>query len=90
VPVPDRATAAGEPGALLTIEILPDAAPADVGAKVAVNDALLPALMLIGMVAPLMPKPLPEAVAWVTVRVALPEFVKVIVSGALLPTATLP
>ena len=79
MPVPDRAIAAGEPGALLTIEMPPVAAPAEVGAKVAVNDALLPALMFIGIVAPLMPNPAPEAVAWVTVRVALPEFVKVIV-----------
>ena len=90
MPVPDKAIAAGEPGALLTTEILPLAAPADAGAKVAVNDALLPALMLIGIVAPLMLKPVPEAVACVTVRVALPELVKVIVWGALLPTATLP
>ena len=88
--MPDKVIAAGEPGALLTTEILPDAAPADVGAKVAVNEALLPAAMLIGIVAPLMLNPVPEAVAWVTVRVALPEFVKVIVWGALLPTATLP
>ena len=90
MPVPDRAIAAGEPGALLTTEMLPLAGPADVGAKVAVNDVLLPALMLIGIVAPLMPNPVPEAVACVTVRVALPEFVKVIVWGTLLPTATLP
>jgi hypothetical protein len=90
MPVPDKAIAAGEPGALLTTEILPLAAPADVGAKVAVNEALLPALMLIGIVAPLMLNPVPEAVAWVTVRVALPEFVKVIVCGMLLPTATFP
>jgi hypothetical protein len=46
--------------------------------------------MFIGIVAPLMPNPVPEAVAWVTVRVALPEFVKVIVWGMLLPTATFP
>jgi hypothetical protein len=90
VPVPDRAIAAGEPGALLTTEMLPDAAPADIGAKVAVNEALLPALIFIGIVAPLMVKPAPETVACVTVRVALPEFVRVIVCGALLPTATLP
>ena len=88
--MPDKAIAAGEPGALLTTEILPDAAPADVGAKVAVNDALLPALIVIGRLAPLMPNPVPEAAACVTVRVALPEFVKVIVWGTLLPTATLP
>jgi hypothetical protein len=90
VPVPDRAIAAGEPGELLTTEMLPVAAPADVGAKVAVNDALLPALIVIGIVAPLILNPAPEAVACVTVRVAFPEFVKVIVWGALLPTATLP
>jgi hypothetical protein len=90
VPVPDRAIAAGEPGALLTIETLPDAAPAAVGAKVAVNDALLPALMVIGIVPPLTANPVPVAVAWVTVRAPLPEFVKVIVWGTLLPTATLP
>ena len=48
IPVPDKATDAGDPGALLTIETLPDAAPADVGAKVAVNDALLLALMFSG------------------------------------------
>jgi hypothetical protein len=53
IPVPDKAIDAGEPGALLTMEMLPDAAPADVGANVAVNDALLPALMLSGITAPL-------------------------------------
>jgi hypothetical protein len=90
VPVPDSAIEAGEPGALLTIEILPVAAPALVGAKVAVKDALLPALIFIGIVAPLIVNPAPEATACVTVRVALPEFVRVIVWGALLPTATLP
>jgi hypothetical protein len=88
--VPDKPIVAGEPGALLTTEILPESDPADVGAKVAVNEALLPALMFIGIVAPLMLNPVPEAIAWVTVRVALPEFVKVTVWGALLPTATLP
>ena len=88
--MPDKVIAAGEPGALLTTEILPDAAPADVGAKLAVNDALLPALILIGIVAPLMPNPVPEAVACVTVRVALPLFVSVIVCVALPPTETLP
>jgi hypothetical protein len=90
MPVPDRAIAAGEPGALLTTEMLPLAAPADAGAKVAVKDALLPALIVIGIVAPLMLNPVPETVACVTVRVALPEFVRVIVCGVLLPTATLP
>ncbi len=90
VPVPDSAIEAGEPGALLTTEMLPLAAPAVVGAKVAVNEALLPAAIFIGIVAPLMLNPAPETVACVTVRVALPEFVSVIVCGVLLPTATLP
>jgi hypothetical protein len=90
VPVPDRAIAAGEPGALLTIEMLPVAAPAEVGAKMAANEALLPALIVIGKLTPLTLNPVPEAVAWVTVSVALPEFVKVIVCGTLLPTATFP
>lgn len=70
--------------------MLPVAAPVDVGAKTAVNEALLPALIFIGIVAPLMLNPVPEAVAWVTVRVALPAFVSVTVCGELLPTETLP
>jgi hypothetical protein len=90
VPVPDRAIEAGEPAALLTTEMLPLAAPADVGANVAVNEALLPAPIFIGIVAPLMLNPAPDTVACVTVSVALPEFVRVIVCGVLPPTATLP
>jgi hypothetical protein len=89
-PVPDKAIAAGEPGALLMIEMLPVAAPADVGAKTAENDPLLPAPIVIGQLAPPTLNPVPEADAWVTVRVPFPEFVKVIVWGTLLPTATLP
>jgi hypothetical protein len=46
--------------------------------------------MLIGIVAPLTLNPVPEADACVTVRVALPLFVSVIVWVALLPTDTLP
>jgi hypothetical protein len=89
-PVPDRAIAAGEPGALLTIETLPVAAPEDVGAKTAANEALLPALIVIGRLAPLTLNPVPEADACVTVRAALPLFVSVIVWVALLPTDTFP
>ena len=90
VPVPLKAIAAGEPGALLTIEMLPAAAPAPVGVKMAEKDALLPALMDIGILAPLTLNPLPEGVACVTVNVAVPAFVSVIVCVPLLPTATLP
>ena len=79
MPVPDKAIAAGEPGALLTIEMLPVAAPAVVGAKTAVNDELLPALMDIGRLTPATLKPVPDADACVTVRVAFPLFVRVTV-----------
>ena len=72
------------------MEMLPDAAPADVGAKVAVNDALLPALMFIGMVAPLMLNPVPEAVSLGHRQSGVAGVRRVIVCGALLPTDTLP
>ena len=81
---------AGEPGALLTIEMLPDTAPVAVGAKMAENEALLPALIVMGILAPLMLNPVPEDVAWVTVNVAFPAFVSVTVWDPLLPTETLP
>jgi hypothetical protein len=90
VPDPDSAIAAGEPGALLTIEMLPVVAPAAVGVKIAENDALLPALIVIGMLAPLMLNPAPEGEALVIVNVAVPAFVSVTVCVPLLPTDTLP
>ena len=90
IPVPDNAIDAGEPGALLTIEMLPVAAPAEVGAKMAENEALLPALIVIGMLAPLMLNPVPEGNALVTVNVPVPAFVSVTVCVPLLPTETLP
>jgi hypothetical protein len=55
-----------------------------------VNDALLPAVIVIGMLAPLMLNPVPVGVAWLTVRDAFPAFVKVTVRVPLLPTDTLP
>lgn len=90
IPVPVNAIDAGEPGALLTIEMLPVAAPELVGVKIAENEALLPALIVIGMLAPLILNPVPEGVALVTVNVPVPAFVSVTVCVPLLPTATLP
>ena len=90
IPVPDSAIVAGEPGALLTIEIPPVSLPTAGGENFAVNDALLPALIVRGMVAPLMLNPVPEGNAWVTVNAAFPGFVNVTVCDAVLPTATLP
>jgi len=63
IPVPDNAIVAGEPGALLTIEIPPASLPTAGGVNVAVNDALPPALIVIGIVAPLMLNPVPEGAA---------------------------
>ena len=75
---------------MLTIEMPPDTAPVTVGAKMAENETLLPALIVIGILAPLMLNPVPEDVAWVTVNAAFPAFVSVTVWDPLLPTETLP
>jgi hypothetical protein len=90
IPVPLKVMVAGEPGALLTIEILPVSLPGVGGVNFAVNDALLLALIVIGMVAPLMLNPVPEGSAWVTVSAAFPGFVSVTVCDPVLPTETLP
>jgi hypothetical protein len=90
IPVPDNAIVAGEPGALLTTEIPPESLPTAGGENFAVNDALLPAAIVIGMLAPLMLNPVPEGDAWVTVNEAFPEFVNVTVCDIVLPTDTLP
>ena len=63
VPVPVSAIASGEFGALLTIEMLPVALPAVVGANRAVKVAICPALIVKGVAIPLMLKPAPDAVA---------------------------
>lgn len=49
MPVPLNAIVAGETGALLVIEILPGALPADVGANVTVKVRFEPALMVVGV-----------------------------------------
>ena len=90
IPVPDNAIVAGEPGALLTIEMPPVLLPTVVGENFAVNDALPPALIVIGMLVPLMLNPVPEGVAWLTVNAAFPGFVSVTVCDPVLPTDTLP
>jgi hypothetical protein len=89
-PVPLRAIEAGEPGALLVIEMLPVALPEVVGANWAVNEMFAPALMVVGTGKPLIEKPVPEVLAAEIVSAALPVFVNVTVCGELLPTFTLP
>jgi hypothetical protein len=59
------------------MDTLPLALPAEAGENFAVNDVLCPAPSVRGVVIPVTVKPLPEAVTCDTVRLAVPEFVKV-------------
>jgi hypothetical protein len=54
VPLPDIATTVADTCALLIIEMLPAALPADVGANVVLNEALPPGMIVMGVAAPLM------------------------------------
>jgi len=89
-PAPLSGIVIGEPGALLVTDMLPEALPVAVGANVAVKVALLPALIVTGMLKPLMLKPAPDALAWVIVNGAFPVFCKMTLFGELLPTPVLP
>src|ERR1700733_4011382 len=90
VPVPLNAIVVGEFGALLTIEMLPLAFPADVGANLALNVVLSPAPKVTGVVIPVVLKPAPVTVTAEMVTVALPPFVSVMVCELFVPVATLP
>src|ERR1700730_14542727 len=90
MPVPLRAMVSGEPGALLVIEILPPAAPVDVGEKVALKVELCPALRVVGTYNPMMLKPVPDATTCEIVTLAGAEFVNVIGTDPLPPTRMLP
>jgi len=76
--VPFSEMVAGVADALLVIRMLPVALPSVVGAYATVNCVLAPALIDFGAVR-LIVKPVPEIVAAVMVRVALPLFVTVTV-----------
>ena len=89
VPEPDKAIESGEPGALLTIEMLPDALPAVVGENFAVNDVLCPAFSVEG-VRPVMLNPVPDALPEEIATLAVPEFVRVTLTDPLAPTSRLP
>jgi hypothetical protein len=70
--------------------MLPVAAPVVVGVNFAVNVVFAPALIVAGIVRPLMLKPVPEALAAVIVRAALPVLVSDTVWDEVLLTLTLP
>jgi len=90
VPVPFKGIASGEFGALLTIDMLPLAAPLVVGANCALNDVVCPAPSVSGVLNPLMLRPVPDALACEIVTLPDPEFVNVIDWVPALPTATDP
>ena len=89
-PVPLRLTAVGEVGALLTMEMLPDAAPTAVGRKTTVIVVCFPAFTFKGSENPLTLKAAPDAVTWVMVNVAVPVLVTIKAWDKLLPTAEFP
>lgn len=90
MPAPLQAIVVGELGALLTIEMLPLALPAVVGANCALNVVLSPAPNVSGVLNPLRLIPAPDGVAPEIVTLAVPEFVNVMDCVPLLPTATDP
>lgn len=66
-----------EVNSILVIERLPETLPTPVGAKLAVTVAFCPGTNVNGSDVPLILKPLPDAVICVTVKVVVPEFVRV-------------
>jgi hypothetical protein len=90
VPVPERAIFSGEFDAFETTAKVPLAAPAPVGAKVAVKVTLCPPLSVIGKLNPLMENPAPLTLACEMVTDDPPVLVTVSDRFVLLPTCTLP
>jgi hypothetical protein len=89
-PVPVNAIVETAGFVFAVMEMLPVAAPAAVGANLALNVVLWPDPTDIGNVNPLTEKPVPEAESCVIVSVELPVFVTVKVWVAVDPVATLP
>jgi len=91
IPVPLRPTEVGEVDALLTIEMLPDAAPTEVGEKDTVIVVCCPAFTFKGSENPLtLNEPEPDVFTWVMLNVAVPVFVMIKTCDELLPTTRFP
>lgn len=90
MPVPLNAMVVGDPGALLTIEMLPVALPAAVGENFAANVVVWPAASVAGTDNPVMLNPVPDALPCEIVTLAVPELVKVTFTDPLAPTSKLP
>ncbi len=90
-PVPVKLTTAdGVVGSLLVIVRLPFTVPAIVGLNVNVTGAFCPALMVAGVVMPLIPKSAPVSVSTETVKFVVPVFEMVRLELPVELTATLP
>lgn len=89
-PVPVRLIAKVEGLALLSSEMIPDAAPAEVGLNETVKFALSPGPRVSGVASPDTLKPAPDMAAPPIVRMAVPVFDTVIVWEFVAPTMTFP
>jgi hypothetical protein len=89
VPVPAKATDTVESETLPAIVTLPEAAPAAVGVKVALKDALAPAAIVCPTATPVTPNPVPAELTCVMVTAALPVFFSETVWVPVLPTTIL-
>ena len=87
--MPERPITSGDPGAVLVIETLPLALPAAVGPNVTVNVAAPLGVSVCGDSVPML-KPVPLALPPLIDRLAVPEFVRVTFTDAVLPTGMVP
>jgi len=90
VPVPVSGTTSDELDELFTNVKLPVTLPAVAGVKPTLKLEEPPAATVSGTVRPVTLKPVPDSVAWVTLRLAVPGFLMVSDCVLATPTATLP
>jgi hypothetical protein len=88
IPEPLREIEVGEVGALLTIEILPDAEPTTVGMNATVIVICCPAFTLRGSVNPLTVNAEPVSFICVMLRVAVPVFLIIKAWDVVVPTTS--
>ena len=89
IPVPLRPTKVGE-GALLAIEMLPDAAPTEVGRKATVTAVCCPGLTFKGNENPLTVKAGADGATWVMFNVLVPVLEMINTWDKVLPTTVFP
>ena len=90
VPVPLSARTTGVEVALLVTDKLPVKLPAEAGVKLTENEAEPPGATARGKASVDKVNPVPEIVAWVMLRFAVPGFCTVTACDCVLPTRTPP